>query len=142
MNSMTKRVSIALASTALAGGVLLGAGGSASAATASVPAQHTHYVSVTSATGSEQAGHHTDDDHRGQDAVRDVRAADHEGEAASWRGVSAARWYEDQVDAAASWRGVSAARWYEDQVDAAASWRGVSAARWYEDQVVWSLNHS
>ncbi|MGW6145440.1 hypothetical protein [Streptomyces sp. NPDC055140] len=137
---MTKRVSIALASTALAGGVLLGAGGSASAATTSVPVQ-AQYVSATSATSSEQVGRHTDDDHRGQDTVR-YGAADHEGEAASWRGVSAARWYEDQVDEAASWRGVSAARWYEDQVDEAASWHGVGAARWYEDQVVWSLNHS
>ncbi|MFF2133156.1 hypothetical protein ACFVW1_49075 [Streptomyces olivochromogenes] len=126
MNSMTKRVSMALASTALAGGALLGAGGSASAATASVPVQHTQYVSVTSATSSEQAGRHTDDrrdDHRGQDTVRYVRVADHKGEAASWHGVSAARWYEDQVDEAASWH-------------------GVSAARWYEDQVVWSLDHS
>ncbi|SFG80397.1 hypothetical protein [Streptomyces mirabilis] len=124
MNSMTKRVSIALASTALAGGALLGVGGSASAATTSVPVQHTQYVSATS---SEQVGRHTDDgrrdDHRGQDTVRYVRAADHEGEAASRRGVSATRWYEDQVDEAASWH-------------------GVSAARWYEDQVVWSLNHS
>ncbi|MFJ5271039.1 hypothetical protein [Streptomyces sp. NPDC088358] len=136
---MTKRLSIALASTALAGGALLGAGGSASAATTSVPVQHTRYVSATS---SEQAGRHTDGDRRGLDTVRYVRAADHEGEAASWHGVSAARWYEDQVDEAASWHGVSAARWYEDQVDEAASWHGVSAARWYEDQVVWSLNHS
>ncbi|MFF7597893.1 hypothetical protein, partial [Streptomyces mirabilis] len=71
----------------------------------------------------EQVGRHTHDDHRGQDTVRHVRAADHEGEAASWRGVSAARWYEDQVDEAASGH-------------------RVSAARWYEDQVVWSLNHS
>ncbi|MET7979665.1 hypothetical protein ABZW44_43150 [Streptomyces mirabilis] len=127
MNSMTKRVSMALASTALAGGALLGAGGSASAATASVPVQHTQYVSATSATSSEQAGRHTDDgrrdDHRGQVTVRYVRTADHEGEAASWRGVSAARWYQDQVDEAASWH-------------------GVSAARWYQDQVMWSLNHS
>jgi hypothetical protein len=122
MNSMTKRVSLALASTALAGGALLGAGGSASAATTSVPVQHTQYVSATSATSSEQAGRHTDD-HRGQDTVRYVRTADHEGEAASWRGVSAARWYQDQVDEAASWH-------------------AVSAARWYEDQVMWSLNHS
>ncbi|MCT9110024.1 hypothetical protein N4G69_31270 [Streptomyces mirabilis] len=123
---MTKRVSMALASTALAGGALLGAGGSASAATTSVPVQHTQYVSATSATSatsSEQAGRHTDDDHRGQDTVRYVRTADHEGEAASWRGVSAARWYQDQVDEAASWH-------------------SVSAARWYEDQVMWSLNHS
>ncbi|GAX57123.1 hypothetical protein AQJ27_40225 [Streptomyces olivochromogenes] len=123
MNSMTKRISIALASTALAGGALLGAGGSASAATASAPVQHTQYVSATSATSSEQVGRHTDDDHRGQDTVRYVRAADHKGEAASWHGVSAARWYEDQVDEAASWH-------------------GVSVARWYEDQVVWSLDHS
>ncbi|MEU1035440.1 hypothetical protein ABZ402_43555 [Streptomyces mirabilis] len=127
MNSMTKRVSMALASTALAGGALLGAGGSASAATTSAPVQHTQYVSATSTTSSEQAGRHTDDgrrdDHRGQDTVRYVRTADHEGEAASWRGVSAARWYQDQVDEAASWH-------------------GVSAARWYQDQVMWSLNHS
>ncbi|MFE4257061.1 hypothetical protein ACFRU3_48225 [Streptomyces sp. NPDC056910] len=116
MNSITKRVSIALAATALAGGALLGAGGSASAATTAVPVQHTQYVTATSATSSEQVGRHTDDDHRGQDTVRYIRAADHEGEAASWHGVSAARWYEDQVDEAASWHGVSAARWYEDQV--------------------------
>ncbi|MEU8837022.1 hypothetical protein [Streptomyces sp900116325] len=106
MSSMTKRLSIALASTALAGGALLGAGGSASAATTSA-VQHTQHVSATSVTGSERVG----------------RDADHEAEAASWHGVSAARWYEDQVEAAASWHGVSAARWYEDQVE-------------------WSLNHS
>jgi hypothetical protein len=125
MSSMTKRLSIALASTALAGGALLGVGGSASAATTSVPVQHTQHVSATSVTGSERVG----------------RYADHKAEAASWHGVSAARWYEDQAEAA-SWHGVSAARWYEDQVEAAASWHGVTAARWYEDQVEWSLNHS
>ncbi|MFE6963114.1 hypothetical protein [Streptomyces sp. NPDC057696] len=130
MNSITKRVSIALATTALAGGALLGAGGSASAATTAVlPVQHTQYVSATSATSSEQVGRHTNDDHRGQDTVRYIRAADHEGEAASRHGVSAARWYEDQVDEAASRHGVSAVRWYEDQVDEAASRHGVSAAR-------------
>jgi hypothetical protein len=101
MSSMTKHLSIALASTALAGGALLGAGGSASAATTSVPVQHTQHVSATSVTGSERVG----------------RYADHEADAASWHGVSAARWYEDQVEAAASGHGVSAARWYEDQVE-------------------------
>jgi hypothetical protein len=101
MSSMTKHLSIALASTALAGGALLGAGGSASAATTSVPVQHTQHVSATSVTGSERVG----------------RYADHEAEAASGHGVSAARWYEDQVEAAASGHGVSAARWYEDQVE-------------------------
>jgi len=116
MSSMTKRLSIALASTALAGGALLGAGGSASAATTSVPVQHKQHVSV--------------------------QPAAHKGEAASWHGVSAARWYQDQVEEATSSRGVTAARWYQDQVDEAASWHGVTAARWYEDQVAWSLNHS
>ncbi|MFD7206184.1 hypothetical protein [Streptomyces sp. NPDC059893] len=142
MNSMTKRVSIALATTALAGGALLAAGGSASAATTAVPVQHTQYVSATSATSSEQVGRHTDASHRGQDTARYIGAADHEGKAASWHGVSAARWYQDQLDEAASWHGVSAARWYQDQLDEAASWHGVSVARWYEDQVMWSLNHS
>ncbi|MFE6759951.1 hypothetical protein ACFVDQ_41195 [Streptomyces sp. NPDC057684] len=130
MNSITKRVSIALATTALAGGALLGAGGSASAATTAVlPVQHTQYVSATSATSSEQVGRHTNDDHRGQGTVRYIRAADHEGEAASRHGVSAVRWYEDQVAEAASRHGVSAVRWYEDQVAEAASRHGVSVAR-------------
>ncbi|MGW3852939.1 hypothetical protein [Streptomyces fagopyri] len=116
MSSMTKRLSIALASTALAGGALLGVGGPASAATTSVPMQHTQHVSV--------------------------QAAAHQGETTSVHGVSAARWYQGQVDEATSVHGVSAARWYQDQVDEATSVHAVSAARWYQDQVAWSLNHS
>lgn len=116
MNSMTKRLSIALAATALAGGTLLGFGGSASAAPISAPVQHTQ--------------------------PRSVQAATHKGEAASWDGVSATRWYQDQVAEAHSSRGVSASRWYWDQVEEAHSSRGVTAARWYADQVAWSLNHS
>ncbi|MFJ8009557.1 hypothetical protein [Streptomyces fagopyri] len=62
-------------------------------------------MSAVSVIGSEQIGRHTGVDLRG-----------HEGVTASWQGVSAARWYEDQLDEAASWHGVTAARWYEDQV--------------------------
>ncbi|MEW1773318.1 hypothetical protein [Streptomyces sp. NPDC086777] len=40
MNRWTRRVSTAVAATALAGGALLGTGGSASAATTSGPAEH------------------------------------------------------------------------------------------------------
>ncbi|MEU0036463.1 hypothetical protein [Streptomyces sp. NPDC006333] len=128
MSSMTKRLSIALASTALAGGALLGTGGSASAATTSVPVQHTQHVSATSVTGSQQVG----------------RYADHEAEAASWHGVSVARWYQDQVEEAASSHSViTPARWYQDQVEeATASHSVITPARWYQDQVEWSLNHS
>ncbi len=143
MNSMTKRVSIALASTALAGGALrsrrLGVG------SRDFGARAAHAVRVR----------HLRDQQRASPAATRTTAvvtttvgyplpyglADHEGEAASWHGVSAARWYEDQVDEAASWHGVSAARWYEDQVDERPL-HGVSAARWDQDQVVWSLNHS
>ncbi|MET8291833.1 hypothetical protein ABZV80_42800 [Streptomyces sp. NPDC005132] len=104
---MTKRLSIALASTVLAGGALLGSGGSASAATASVPVQHTQHVSATSMAGSERVG----------------RYSDHEAQAASGYGISAARWYQDQVEEATSSHVVTPARWYEDQVE-------------------WSLDHS
>ncbi|WP_329319303.1 MULTISPECIES: hypothetical protein [unclassified Streptomyces] len=117
MSSMTKRLSIALATTALAGGALLGAG-SASATTAMVPAQHMQHVSV--------------------------QAADHQGEATSFHGVTAARWYQDQVDEATSSDSViTPARWYQDQVDEATSSDSViTPVRWYQDQVEWSLNHS
>ncbi|MER6442277.1 hypothetical protein ABT275_39000 [Streptomyces sp. NPDC001185] len=98
MSSMTKRLSIALASTALVGGALLGAGGSASAATAMVPAQHVQYVSV--------------------------QAADHKSEATSFHGVTAARWYQGQVDDVTSSHSVV-----------------ITPARWYQDQVEWSLTH-
>ncbi|MER6533120.1 hypothetical protein ABT215_04720 [Streptomyces sp900105755] len=40
MNRWIRRVSIAVAATAVAGGALLGTGGSASAATTSAPAEH------------------------------------------------------------------------------------------------------
>lgn len=41
MNRWIRRVSFAVATTAVAGGALLGAGGSASAATTTAPAEHT-----------------------------------------------------------------------------------------------------
>ncbi|MER7678217.1 hypothetical protein [Streptomyces sp. NPDC096934] len=116
MSSMMKRLSIALASTALAGGALLGAGGPASAATTSVPAQHAQYVSA--------------------------QPADHKSEATSAYGVTAARWYQDQVEEATSAHDITAARWRQDQVDEATSSYRVTAARWYLDQIAWSLNHS
>ncbi|MER6443593.1 hypothetical protein ABT275_46260 [Streptomyces sp. NPDC001185] len=115
MSTMTKRLSIALASTALAGGALLGAGGPASAATASVPAQHTQYVSA--------------------------QAADHKSEATSFHGVTATRWYQDQVEEATSAHDITVARWHQDQIEEATSSYRVSAARWYLDQIAWSLNH-
>ncbi|MFF2383345.1 hypothetical protein [Streptomyces sp. NPDC058108] len=135
MSSMTKRLSIALASTTLAGGALLGAGGSASAAPASAPVQHTSYVSV------QTAGHQA-----AAAAPQGVTAArwyqDQLSEATSAsQGVTAARWYQDQVEEAVLPHGVSTARWHQDQVDEATASYRVTPARWYQDQITWALTH-
>ncbi|MGW7540357.1 hypothetical protein ACWGKQ_04430 [Streptomyces sp. NPDC054770] len=60
MNTWIRRVSIAVASTTVAGGALLGAVGSASAATASGPAEHTRSSVTGLATGSARDGHRED----------------------------------------------------------------------------------
>ncbi|MGW1727788.1 hypothetical protein ACWCQK_33350 [Streptomyces sp. NPDC002306] len=114
---MTKRLSIALASVALAGGALLGTGGSASAATTSMPVQHAQYVSSVSVSAAEDLGRHN---------------------------VTTVQWHEDQVaEATAAGHVVTTVQWHEDQVaDAAASGHGITAARWYEDQVEWAQSHS
>ncbi|MER6442986.1 hypothetical protein ABT275_42810 [Streptomyces sp. NPDC001185] len=109
---MTKRLSIALASTALAGGALLGAGGPASA-----PVQHTSYVSLQQTT-------------------------DHQEAPATLHGVTAARRHQNQIDEATSSYRVSAARRHQDQAEEAVLPHGVSAARRHQDQVAWSLTHS
>ncbi|WP_145968985.1 hypothetical protein [Streptomyces hyaluromycini] len=110
MNMWIRRVSIAVASTALAGGALLATGSSASAATASGPAEHTR-PSVTAFTTDEGygSGHHGEQDD-GWNAPRDryqtedrqdrhlyAQDAHHRAEATTRYGVGLDRWYLDQV---------------------------------------------
>ncbi|MEV6766343.1 hypothetical protein AB0N16_38110 [Streptomyces sp. NPDC051105] len=71
MNTWIRRVSIAVASTALAGGALLGAGGSASAATDPGPAEHTRTSIATLATGSDRDGHREDGHESGHHGEQD-----------------------------------------------------------------------
>ncbi|MER5796462.1 hypothetical protein [Streptomyces sp. NPDC001980] len=54
MNRWIRRVSFAVATTAVAGGALLGAGGSASAATTSGPAEHVRPASTAVATSADR----------------------------------------------------------------------------------------
>ncbi|MFJ9711792.1 hypothetical protein [Streptomyces sp. NPDC101234] len=114
MNKWIRRASIAVASTALAGGALLGAGGSASAATAPEPVQHAQSSSAAFASGSDrgtlradeyQNGHHDDryqEHHRAGEERRDgrhlyVRDGHRRDETTTWYGVGGGRWYVDQV---------------------------------------------
>ncbi|MGW3161048.1 hypothetical protein, partial [Streptomyces sp. NPDC001089] len=125
------------ASTALAGGALLGAGGPASAAPASAPVQHTSYVSLQQTTHRQEAPAAL----QGVTAARWYQDQIDEATSSSQR-VSAARWYQDQVEEAVLPHGVSAARWHQDQVDEATSSYRVTPARWYQDQIAWSLTHN
>ncbi|MFF4113581.1 hypothetical protein [Streptomyces sp. NPDC001714] len=112
MNRWTRRVSMVVASTAVAGGALLGAGGSASAATASGPVEHTRSSITAVAAGSDRdshredgygSGRHDDRHHyRTQEERRDgrdlyVRDGHRREEATTVRSVGADRWYLDQV---------------------------------------------
>ncbi|WP_217559874.1 hypothetical protein [Streptomyces sp. GbtcB6] len=118
MNMWIRRVSIAVASTALAGGALLGTGSSASAATASGPAEHTRPSVTAFTTGSDHDGHrdegyasgHHGEQDDGWNAPRDryqnedrqgrhayAQDTHHRAEATTRYGVGLDRWYLDQV---------------------------------------------
>ncbi|GAA3825539.1 hypothetical protein [Streptomyces chiangmaiensis] len=86
MNKMIKRASIALASAAMAGGALLGAGGSASAATAG-PVEHAQSSIAAVDAGHGRDGLHADWSHLEHGGVQ----------TASSHYVSAERWYLDQL---------------------------------------------
>jgi hypothetical protein len=135
MNRLIRRVSIALASTALAGGALLGAGGSASAATASEPAEHTQSSIAAFGTDGERDGYRDDGYASGHHAERDDGRDGHRG----WytdddsRGHHPGRhhlheWEQRWDDHLYVWDGD---RWVE-----VTSVRDVGVDRWYLDQLV------
>ncbi|RPE37964.1 hypothetical protein EDD90_0828 [Streptomyces sp. Ag109_O5-1] len=112
MNKWIRRASIAVASTTLAGGALLGAGGSASAATASEPVQHAQYSSAAFASGSDRATHRADGHQSGHhdDRYR-YRAGEERRDGRHLYVWDGHRW-----DEATTWYGVGGDRWYLDQV--------------------------
>ncbi|MGW2963876.1 hypothetical protein ACWDGI_36195 [Streptomyces sp. NPDC001220] len=141
MNRWIRRVSVAVASTALAGGALLGAGGSASAATTSGPTEHARSSAAALAAVSDRDSHHEDGDrsgHHGEygdgwDAPRgwyknDDRQGHHDGRhhhrTQDERGYGSHRY---------AWDGH---RWQEE----ATTRSGISGDRWYLDQVAWYLH--
>ncbi|MER5915493.1 hypothetical protein ABT124_34925 [Streptomyces sp. NPDC001982] len=139
MNRWIRRVSIALASTAMAGGALLGAGGSASAATAPQPVEHTQ--SSIAAFGTDDGHDGNRDDGYGS-SPHGERDDDRDGHGGWYtdddhRGDHHGRWYhhrtwEERWDGRHLyvWNGY---RWVE-----VTSWRGVGVDCWYQDQLVWN----
>ncbi|MFD4511358.1 hypothetical protein [Streptomyces sp. NPDC058457] len=103
MNRWIRRVSIAVASTALAGGALLGTSSAASAATASGPAEHTRPSIAAFTTGSDRDGHRDDrydlrtQEERSNGRHLYVQDAHHRAEPTTWNSVGRDRWYLDQV---------------------------------------------
>jgi hypothetical protein len=140
MNTWIRRVSIAAASTALAGGALLGAGGSASAATASGPAEHTRPSIAAPATGSARDGHREDRYRSG-----------HHGEQDDGRDAPRG-WYKND-DRQGHHDARHDHRTQQERRDGrhlhvrdghrraeATTWYGVGSDRWYLDQVAWNLH--
>jgi hypothetical protein len=129
MNKWIKRVSTAVASTALAGGALLGVSGTASAATASAPGEHTQSAITAFAPSGDRADGYQSAHHQAQDdswgAPRGWYTNDdrqgHYGEE-RWNGSHAYVWNGYRWDEATTWYRVSAERWHLDQV------------AWYADQ--------
>lgn len=128
MNKWIKRVSTAVASTALAGGALLGVSGTASAATASAPGEHTQTAITAFTTGGDRANGYQSAHHNAQDDswgtprgwyTNDNRQG-HYGEE-RWNGSRLYVWDGYRWDEATTYR-VSTERWYLDQV------------AWYTDQ--------
>ncbi|MFD3588113.1 hypothetical protein [Streptomyces sp. NPDC058683] len=140
MNTWIRRVSIAVASTALAGGALLGAGGSASAATASGPAEHTRSSIVALATGSDhdshsetgyESGHHGEQDD-GWDAPRGwYTNDDRQGHDADQHPY---RTQEERRD------GHHLYVWDGHRLQKTTTRYSAGADRWYLDQVAWYLH--
>ncbi|MBX7554795.1 hypothetical protein ABZX95_45535 [Streptomyces sp. NPDC004232] len=142
MNRWIRRVSIAVASTALAGGALLGASGSASAATAPDPAEHTQSSIAAFATGSDRddhredgygSGHHAEQDN-GWDAPRGWYTND-DGQG-HHDGRHHYRTWEER------WDGRHLYVWDGHRWEEATTWYGVGGDRWYLDQVAWYLHQS
>ncbi|WP_189184432.1 hypothetical protein [Streptomyces albiflavescens] len=135
MNKWIKRVSTAVASTALAGGALLGVSGTASVATASAPGEHTQSASTAFATGGDRADGYQSAHHEAQDdswgAPRGWYTNDdrqgHYGEE-RWNGNHVYVWDGYRWDEATAWHRVSAERWYLDQV--ACRCRYIPTVRW------------
>ncbi|MGW7425393.1 hypothetical protein ACWGJB_36085 [Streptomyces sp. NPDC054813] len=141
MNRWIRRVSIAVASTALAGGALLGAGGAASAATASGPADHARSSVAAFAAARDR------DSHR-----EDVYRSGHHGEQDdSWDAPRG--WYKDDDrqghhDDRHHYRtqeergdGSHLYAWDGHRRQEEATTRsGIGGERWYLDQVAWYLH--
>ncbi|MEU6093153.1 hypothetical protein ABZ865_41750 [Streptomyces sp. NPDC047085] len=127
MNKWIKRVSTAVASTALAGGALLGVSGTASAATASAPGEHTQSPITAFAT----SGDHADA----------YQGAHHEAQGDRW-GVPRG-WYTNDdrqgYYGQERWSGGHVYVWDGYRWDEATTYR-VSAERWHLDQVAWSVD--
>jgi hypothetical protein len=124
MNKWIKRVSTAVASTALAGGALLGVSGTASAATASAPGEHTQTAITAFATSGDRA--------------KGYQSAHHEAQDDSWGAPRG--WYTNDDRQGhygeERWNGSHLYVWDGYRWDEAATYR-VSAERWYLDQVAW-----
>ncbi|MEU2620633.1 hypothetical protein ABZ642_21290 [Streptomyces sp. NPDC007157] len=118
MNRWIRRVSVAVASTALAGGALLGAGGSASAATTSGPAEHARTSAAAFVAGSDRDSHREDGYRSG-----------HHGDQHFYR------MQEERGDGSRlyAWDGH---RWQEEVTARS----GIGGDRWYLDQVAWYLH--
>ncbi|MFE9613884.1 hypothetical protein [Streptomyces sp. NPDC006012] len=119
MNRWIRRVSVGLASAALAGGAVLGAGGAASAAVSqpvraphAQPAQHTQAVALRTDEG--RIGYYGN------------------GYGIGWSG---------QHDYSTRWDGHRAYIWDGNGWVKVTPWRGVVATQWYVDQYSWYLNH-
>jgi hypothetical protein len=138
MNRWVRRVSVPLASTVAAGGVLLGAGGVASAAD-SQPVAHTHAaptaapaVAVRTAairTDGQRVGYHDNqygDGRYGNSRYGNGRFAN----IGYGQGGSGERWTGHRQYV---WDG---SRW-----DEVTPWRGAAVDHWYLGEVAWYLNH-
>ncbi|WP_143079058.1 hypothetical protein [Streptomyces monashensis] len=140
MNRWIRRVSIAVASTALAGGALLGAGGSASAATAPQRAEHTQSTIAAFATGGDRDGQREDayagGYHGGQ--------GDGSGAPRGWYSNDDRQGHHDERRHDRGWEerwdGRHLSVWDGHRWDEATTWFGVGGDRWYLDQVAWYLH--
>ncbi|MFE4962960.1 hypothetical protein [Streptomyces sp. NPDC056660] len=133
MNTWIRRVSIAVASTAVAGGALLGAGGSASAATAPGPAEHPRSSVAALATGSDRDGHRED----GYESRHHGEQDDGWDAPRNWSKNDDRHHYRTQEERRDGrhlyvWDGH---RWQEKTTR-----YGVGDDRWYLDQVAWYLH--
>ncbi|MQY34597.1 hypothetical protein SRB17_25670 [Streptomyces sp. RB17] len=136
MSRLIRRISIAVATTALAGGALLGAGGSASATTASQPVQHTMSSIAAFGTGSERDGNRDDGFGLGRQEERGDRW---DGSRGSYRDDDRRDHYHGrhphQTKGEERRLGHHLYAWNGNRWIEVTSWRDVSADRWYLDQL-------